>query len=306
MYSLVLLGLAAVRTVSAWGELGHYTVAYIAQNFVDDDTRAWAQTILRDTSDSYFANVAKFADDYRDDHRWSSSFHYIDAEDNVNHSPPRCYVSWPHDCGKKGCIVTAVSNYTSRVQDPELSEEEISLALKMLVHFLGDITQPLHTENYQIGGTRLNVKWKGNNQDLHGIWDSAMAQELRGTPDLEHAKPWADDLSREIAGGIYKDRAACWVTGLDINDATGSAVKMARDSNVLLCDIVMPNGGEALEDQDLFPEYYNAAIDTVELQIAKGGYRLAKWLDAIADAVKNHRSGNEITVQPHLGLRKRV
>ncbi|KAK4611822.1 Nuclease P1 [Fulvia fulva] len=44
----------------------------------------------------------------------------------------------------------------------------------------------------------------------------------------------------------------------------------------------MPDGADILESGDLYPTYYNSAIDTIELQIAKGGYWLAKWLDAIA------------------------
>lgn len=43
----------------------------------------------------------------------------------------------------------------------------------------------------------------------------------------------------------------------------------------------MPNGAAALQTGDLYPTYYNSVIDTVELQIAKGGYRLANWLNMV-------------------------
>lgn len=43
----------------------------------------------------------------------------------------------------------------------------------------------------------------------------------------------------------------------------------------------MPSGAAALQTGDLYPTYYNSAIGTIELQIAKGGYRLANWLNTI-------------------------
>jgi hypothetical protein len=65
MASYVLLGLATLQGVHAWGVLGHATVAYVAQNYVTAETAAWAQGVLNDTSTSYLANIASFADQFR-------------------------------------------------------------------------------------------------------------------------------------------------------------------------------------------------------------------------------------------------
>lgn len=62
--SLTLLSLFGIRAY-AWGALGHETVAYIATELVKNDTKAWAQSILGDTSPSYLANIATWADSYR-------------------------------------------------------------------------------------------------------------------------------------------------------------------------------------------------------------------------------------------------
>jgi len=43
----------------------------------------------------------------------------------------------------------------------------------------------------------------------------------------------------------------------------------------------MPNGAAALQSGDLYPDYYNSVTATIELQIAKGGYRLGHWLNTI-------------------------
>lgn len=75
----VLLTLAALQGVNAWGALGHATVAYVAQNYVTDATATWAQGILGDTSDSYLASIASWADTYRATTAgaWSAPFHFM-------------------------------------------------------------------------------------------------------------------------------------------------------------------------------------------------------------------------------------
>ena len=108
---VVLPALAALTpTAMAWGDLGHQTVAYIAQNFVSDDTAKWAQGILDISNSSYLASVAPWADTFRysSGGEWSAPFHFIDAND----SPPNsCSVDFDRDCGEEGCSVSAIANY---------------------------------------------------------------------------------------------------------------------------------------------------------------------------------------------------
>lgn len=90
----------------------HETVAYIAQNFVKPATATWAQKILADTSTSYLANSAIWADSFRytSAGSFSKPYHFIDALD----SPPQsCNVDYARDCGASGCVVRAISNYVS-------------------------------------------------------------------------------------------------------------------------------------------------------------------------------------------------
>ncbi|WPH00807.1 Hypothetical protein R9X50_00363700 [Acrodontium crateriforme] len=279
--SIVLFGLAAVHGANAWGTLGHETVAYIAQNFVASSTASWAQNILGDTSDSYLANVATWADTFRytTAGKWSAPFHFIDAEDNP---PSSCSIDYDRDCGAGGCVVSAITNYTARVQSTKISSSEVATALKFIVHFVGDITQPLHDEAYEVGGNDVDVTFDGTSTNLHHIWDTNMPEELRGGYQLSDAKSWAADLTTMINTGSYKSQKAAWISGLDISNAKKTSLAWAADANAYVCSVVMPNGATTLESGDLYPTYYNNAIPTVELQIAKAGYRLAKWLDAIA------------------------
>ncbi|KAJ5464516.1 Nuclease PA3 [Penicillium daleae] len=277
---VVLVTLGSLTGVNAWGVLGHATVAYIAQNYVSSSTASWAQGVLGDTSTSYLANIASWADQYRTTTagKWSAPLHFIDAEDNP---PTSCNVDYTRDCGSSGCSISAIANYTQRAGDGRLSTANIAEAVKFLVHFLGDVTQPLHDEAYEVGGNSIKVTFDGYSDNLHSDWDTYMPEKLIGGSSLTDAQSWANTLINEINSGSYKSQAASWIQGDDISDPVTTATRWASDANAYVCTVVMPDGAAALETGDLYPTYYNSAIGTIELQIAKGGYRLANWLNMI-------------------------
>lgn len=119
----------------------------------------------------------------------------------------------------------------------------------------------------------------GYSDNLHSDWDTYIPQTLVGGSALSDALSWAKDLITEIDSGNYKSQAAGWVAGDAIAEAQTTATKWASDANAYVCTVVMPDGAAALTAMsDLYPTYYNSVIPTIELQIAKGGYRLANWV----------------------------
>ncbi|KAF4416302.1 putative nuclease S1 precursor [Fusarium austroafricanum] len=300
MFKSLLLGFGAIRAAHAWGILGHATVAYIAQHFLDDEVASWAQGVLGDTSDSYLANVASWADTYRTTAagKWSAPLHFIDAEDSP---PTNCNVDYDRDCGSSGCSIFAVANYTRRVRDSRLSKANKAEALKFLVHFLGDITQLLHGEAYEVGGNDIKVTFNGfSNDNLHSDWDTYMPEKLIGGHALTGAQSWANTLITDIVSSSFKSQAASWITDSDVNDPITSATAWASDANAYVCTLVMPDGAKVLQESDLSPIYYNSVIPTIELQIAKGGYRLAHWLNSIYSANIAKRSVHKLNAQKPL------
>ncbi|RDL30671.1 Phospholipase C nuclease [Venustampulla echinocandica] len=279
--TFIVVSASFLPSVFCWGSLGHYTVAYIASNFVTNATQAKFQGILNDTSADYLASVATYADSYRytDEGGYSKPFHYIDANDNP---PASCGVDYSRDCGSEGCIVSAINNYTERVQSSTLSSADVTLAAKMLVHFIGDIHQPLHDENLAVGGNDIPVTFDGKPTNLHAVWDTSIPEKYAGKASLEGAQTWATTLSTAIKSGSYKSSAKSWLAGMDISDAVTSSMIWATDSNSYVCSSVMPNGSTETENVDLSGDYYAEALPIIQLQIAKAGYRLAAWLNLIA------------------------
>lgn len=230
------------------------------------------------------ASVATWADTYRytTEGKFSAAFHFIDAEDNP---PESCNIDYDRDCGATGCIVSPIANYTQRVQNPDvLPVQQINYALRWLIHFLGDITQPLHDENLALGGNNIDVTFDSTSTNLHHIWDTNMPEKFVGGYTLADAKIWAANLTVEIKTGKYKKQATSWFGSANINDPVSAALAWAVDGNSYVCSVVLPEGETAVESTDLGGAYYQTAIDTIELQVAKGGYLLAHWLDQIATA----------------------
>lgn len=172
-------------------------------------------------------------------------------------------------------------------------------AAKFLVHFLGDVHQPLHDEGLERGGNGINVTFDGRVSNLHAVWDTAIPEKRAGGYSLDDAFMWAGNLSTAIRSGVFSHIAQSWLDGTDVQDPVGSSMVWATGANRLVCEVVLKEGKEALEGGELNGTYYKAAIDVVELQIARAGYRyvssplgfrciadnyrLATWLNLIVE-----------------------
>ena len=171
------------------------------------------------------------------------------------------------------------------MQDTGLDTEQRKEALEFLIHFLGDITQPLHVEAEEVGGNDIKVLWQGKSTNLHSAWDTQMVEKAAGGPNSTNTlNSFSDTLIARIDGGSYADEKASWVSCVDIssNEASSNcALNFAQDSNSYNCQYVLKTDEDG---QELDSSYYTGAEPIIEVQIAKGGYRLAAWINALAQA----------------------
>lgn len=177
---------------------------------------------------------------------------------------------------------SAIANYTQRVVSTSLSKTEVNDALRFIVHFIGDIHQPLHDEALEVGGNDIDVTFAGAATNLHHIWDTEIPEKYTGGYSLADAKAWAKTLNTAVNSGIYASQAASWIKGLDVTGPKTTSLQWASEANAYVCSTVLPKGQAAVETVDLSGAYYNSAISVVELQIARAGVRLAAYLDAVA------------------------
>ena len=168
------------------------------------------------------------------------------------------------------------------MQDASLTAQERKQALEFLIHFIGDITQPLHVEAEEVGGNDIKVKWQGADTNLHSCWDTQMVEKAAGGKNTTATlDSFSDTLIERIDGGSYAGEKAEWVSCEDVETAADCALKWAQDSNTYNCQYVLKTEEEGKE---LDGDYYTGAEPIIELQIAKGGYRLGAWLNALAKA----------------------
>lgn len=165
--------LATAVDAMAWGALGHRLVARLAQPQLDAQAQAEVARLLQGEADPTLAGIATWADELRstdpDLGRRSARWHYVNIDD------PGCNFDPQADCRGGNCIVTALETQTAILADPARSDEERRQALKFVVHFVGDLHQPLHAgRGHDRGGNDYQVNWNGKGSNMHSLWDSGL------------------------------------------------------------------------------------------------------------------------------------
>lgn len=164
LYPLVTLILA--NDVFAWGPDGHKIVGQIAEDQLSATARQKVKSILKNQT---LAEVSIWADTIRSkpEYRHTKSWHFVNIPDGET------YATTEHD--HAGDVVTAISEQVEILKDPSSSDLEKEEALKFIVHFVGDIHQPLHAGRPDDrGGNSVEVVFKGRKMNLHSLWDSGM------------------------------------------------------------------------------------------------------------------------------------
>ena len=199
------------------------------------------------------------------------------------------------DCKSDDCIVSAIRNYTQRIQNVTLTPDDHSEALKFLIHFLGDITQPLHDEGMDEGGNKINVTWNGIPKKLHGVWDTEIVEKTAGGPNSTAiVNNFSTSLTQKIKSGSFANTTE-WVSCVDVADPKTCALAWATDANKWICSYVLKDIKE-VRGKELNGTYFEGAKGIVETQIAKGGVRLAWWLNSLAVVNKGREYQKELKV----------
>jgi hypothetical protein len=162
-----------------------------------------------------------------------------------------------------------------------------------ILHFFGDLHQPLHIENAYRGGNEIPVCFRKAcaRTNLHSVWDTLIPNKIAGlssSPTHEELKAaaaiWATELYEDTvaqAGDVGVDPLAeCH----DLVAPDSCSLKWASESNAWVCKYIMKESLEWLGSNDLSLEYYDGAKPIVVEQISKAGLRLAGWLEAIVKA----------------------
>src|SRR5690606_38700350 len=193
LFGLVLL---AAGPAHAWSVLGHALTGELAQRHLDPVAAAEVERLLAGEPVPTLAGVASWADHLRNNEperfKATSKWHY------VNYPRDRCEYEASRDCKGGDCVIGAIQAQQAILADRGQSLELRRDALKFLVHFVGDVHQPMHAGNRgDLGGNRFQVSLRTELEpeayarkhyvdgvmgtNLHSVWD----YYILGTEGLE-------------------------------------------------------------------------------------------------------------------------
>jgi hypothetical protein len=121
--------------------------------------------------------VASWADEYRRDHRETGPWHYIDiplADSKIDLA---------RECPNGDCVIAKTEHFLAVLKDPNAGRDAKAEALKFVIHFIGDLHQPLHDEDDgDKGGNTRHVIFEGHPDNLHWVWDTGLLQHINRNP----------------------------------------------------------------------------------------------------------------------------
>ncbi|HYL82675.1 MAG TPA: S1/P1 nuclease [Candidatus Angelobacter sp.] len=313
---LFALFLSAVVPPSAhaWGCKGHQTVALIAESHLSPEARQMVEKLLRgnpidpqlrrwcgNATPDLLVDASTWPDDVRNERR-NGPWHYIDIPRGKHKG------SLDDFCGTEGCVARAIAEQRSLLKDKSAAPAKRADALRYLIHFVGDLHQPLHTiNNGDNGGNCVAVQYlhheplanpahperEDYSPNLHQIWDTEIVER-----DMEVSNPhrYADELDEKFrpqiasweAAGIHVDN---WVW--EVHERAETEVYDAFPEKIAIEPDVKPKGcsdnnhiGKRMFEKHLVAgdAYQNRAAKAVETGIVQAGVRLAMILNDAAKA----------------------
>jgi hypothetical protein len=281
-----LLTLAALpQQAAAWGDDGHKAVALVAQDYLTPSVRKQVDAMLAADTDPLtkhdIANEATWADKYRDsnnrrDHYEATKrWHFVDLEISDPDMTVACFGRKPLPPGtpasvgdKMACVVDKVAQFAAELEAPGTDAEERLFALKFLLHFVGDMLQPLHaSDNNDAGGNSIKVMVDGfphkAKDELHGFWDTQFVEAIARPPAA---------LAKKLLAQITPDQVAQWKEGT-FDDWAMEAFDLG------FTDVYGDPPLSKDTVQHLDSAYVDRAEKDIALQLSKAGVRLAAVLN---------------------------
>ena len=243
-----------------WGSEGHHIIARIAASELTPKARAAVADLLGGDTLSAMVAASTYADEIRPGRRETAPWHYANIEIDSNGFDA------VRDCPDGACVVAQIEHEEQTIADTFISKSVRAEALRFLIHFIGDLHQPLHcADNRDRGGNTVRVVLQGEQTNLHAIWDTAVVEALGSSDDAVAAA-----LSRNIT---QSDRKV-WSQGT-VENWTNETWKVAK--RVVYRSF--PGGGATDAPIVLPNAYADAQRVVVAKQLERAGVRLAAVLN---------------------------
>jgi hypothetical protein len=199
----------------------------------------------------------------------TSQWHFVDIEISAPNLDAACFMHPPIPSGTVAsegpaadCVVDKIDEFAAELGNPATDQEEQIVALKFLLHFVGDLHQPLHSsDDMDRGGNNKKVSASGFKAgNLHHFWDTEFVLQLETD---------AKSIASDLIGHISKQQVSTWQAGTP-TDWAKESFQVAKDDAYGQLPEPTRRGSYRLSD-----DYITTATDDVAQQLSKAGVRLA-------------------------------
>lgn len=254
-YFFAFIAIAVSLNAFGWGTKGHDVTAYIAERHLTPTTLNTVTELLDGKSMVYWANWLDNAS-HTPEYAYTKTWHYKNIDEDERYEEAKA--------NPAGDVVTAIKAQKELLSGTEASREQKQLALKILIHLVGDMHQPLHLGHAtDLGGNRVKVRYFGRELNIHSLWDSSLPESAHKWSYSE----WQNQIDRasdEEEAALIADTVDEWAKE---TAAIATAVyKGFRPGISMSYDAV------------------SQSTPVIESQFLKGGLRLAHLLNTIFDA----------------------
>lgn len=249
--SLFILLFFSSSMLFAWSDTGHRVVGEVASHNVK---KRVLKKINKISNHQSLASMSTFGDEIKSDDRFKEfySWHFVNFKEGekYNHATKN----------SEGDLYQAVEKCISILKNKSTSKEDQLFYLKLLVHFVGDLHQPLHVgHEADKGGNDIKLSWFGKSTNLHRVWDGDMIDGYNMSfTELANNLPY-----------VYKNQVQ------DLQK--GSVLDWVYESQTLAATVYATVSPE----EKLSYRYSYLYFPLVQKQLQKGGLRLAKILNDI-------------------------
>lgn len=240
-----------------WWDFGHRIVARIAEPRLTPHTREAIREVLGGQG---LADASVWADNIRQYRHDADPLHFVNIPlSDTAYDPGR-------HCRDGRCIIAAIAADRKVLADPAASALDRAEAVRFLVHFMGDLHQPLHvSDNGDRGGNQRTVYLSGDLTNLHKVWDGQLLERYKLTEQA-----YLDQLHQEMdtldLAGLERGSVVDWAM-------EGHRIAVAHAYR-------LPRGGRIGDG------YLEANRPIVDHALIAAGVRLAKVLN---DALASYR-----------------
>ena len=244
-----------IAEASAWGVTGHRVVAEIAENHLTNRAKRKLKKLIGKQKLAYWAN---WPDNVRNSPEWknTSTWHYV----NIPPQETKEQFIEQLKNNNKPNIYTAIQNVRGVIVDKNTPDADREIYLRFLVHFLGDMMQPMHTGREEdLGGNLIKIQFFKKDTNLHSLWDSGLIDNTKYSY-TEYARV-LDVKSKEEIKQIQSGSLEDWL------------YESHQAANQLYAS-VKPGENYSYDYQEQYK-------DLLERQLLHAGLRLAKILNEV-------------------------